>query len=259
MRVLLVRGMLVGLVAGVLAFVVAKVIGEPSVGSAIAFEGLHDAAEHAGTVAEAGHVHAEEFSRSTQSGIGLFTGLTLFGIAIGGIFALAFACVQGRLGGLGVRGTAALVAVVGFLGVYLVPFLKYPANPPAVGDADTIGRRTALYVAMMLLALAVVGSAVFYSRSLAPRLGAWNAGVLSLLGAVVAIGVAYVLMPGVNEVPDDFPADVLWDFRIASLAIQATVYAGVGLLFGWLTERSITASVRAADGSRAGTVLPARG
>ena len=38
--------------------------------------------------------------------------------------------------------STALVAAVGFVAVALVPFLKYPATPPAVGNADTIGDRT---------------------------------------------------------------------------------------------------------------------
>ena len=47
-----------------------------------------------------------------------------------------------------------------------------------------------------------------------------------------------LLLPDVNEVPEDFPAVVLWRFREASLAIQIVLWGGIGLGFGWLTERA---------------------
>jgi len=236
-RTLLIRGMLAGVAASVLAFVVARVLGESQVGQAIAFE----SARHATHTAAGGH-DPELVSRTVQSTLGLFTGLLVFSVAVGGLYALAYACVQGRLGGLGARATAALVALGGFAGGYLLPFLKYPANPPSIGDPDTVGRRTALYFAMMAISLVVVIGAAVAGRRLAGRFGGWNAGLLAASGGVLALGVAYAVLPGVHETPADFPADVLWRFRVASLAIQATVWATVGLLFGALTERSLDRS-----------------
>ncbi len=229
-RTLLIRGMLVGVVAAVLAFVVAKILGESQVGHAIAFESAHE-------VAQTAH-EPEPVSRTVQSTIGLFTGLLVFGVAIGGLFSLAYACAQGRLGALRARATAGLVALAGFVGVYLLPDLKYPANPPAVGNPDTIGERTSLYFSMMLISLAVVIGGCVAARRLAPRFGGWDAALLSAAGGLVVVGLAYYVLPGVDETPEGFPADVLWRFRIASLTIHATVWATVGLLFGALTERA---------------------
>ena len=48
---------------------------------------------------------------------------------------------------------------------------------------------------------------------------------------------AQLILPDVQEVPDQFPAVVLWRFRIANLGMQATLWAAIGLLFGYLTER----------------------
>ena len=135
---LLLRGMLVGVIAGLLAFGVARVFGEPQIDHAIAFEEQHATAAHEAP-------EDELVSRSTQAGIGLLTGMVIYGACIGGLFALVFAYVQGRVSGFRPRGTAALIALAGFVAIILVPQLKYPASPPAVGDPETIQARTVLY------------------------------------------------------------------------------------------------------------------
>ncbi len=244
MRDLLLRGMLVGACAAIVAFGVAQALGENPIGEAIQFESTSEAHTHAGQADRAGSAHEEEapVSRSTQSGVGLFVGLLAFGVAIGGLFALAYGSVQGRMGNLGARSTAALVALGGFVGVCLLPELKYPANPPAVGDPDTIGDRTALYFTMIAISLVVVISVPLIARRLAPSVGGWNAGLLGGAVGLVSIALAYALMPSAGGTPADFPADVLWDFRIASIAIQASVWLTIGVLFGLLTQRRLQAA-----------------
>src|SRR5438105_1686035 len=95
---LLIRGMLVGILAGLLAFGVAKIFGEPQIDDAIAFEDHHH--QMSGAAPE-----PELVSRDVQSGPGLLTGVVLFGAAVGGIFSLVFAFAYGRLGRLGARAT----------------------------------------------------------------------------------------------------------------------------------------------------------
>jgi hypothetical protein len=51
------------------------------------------------------------------------------------------------------------------------------------------------------------------------------------------IAIAQVLLPDINEVPDQFPAVVLWRFRIVSLGIQVILWSTLGLLFGVVAER----------------------
>ncbi|SHH80595.1 CbtA family protein [Streptomyces sp. 3214.6] len=227
-RNLLVRGMLAGLGAGVLALIVAYFLGEPYVDSAIGFEESH----------AAGHEHEVELvSRSLQSTAGLATGVLLYGVAFGGIAALAYCFALGRVGRFGPRATALLLSGTALLAVYVVPFLKYPANPPSVGDADTIGKRTTLYFLMMVLSVLLAVAAVIVGKRLAPKLGNWNATVVAVLGFVLVIGLAYEFLPVVNEVPEDFPATLLWRFRLSALAMQVTLWAGFGLVFGELAER----------------------
>ncbi|GAA1530078.1 CbtA family protein [Actinomadura kijaniata] len=238
MRSLLVRGMLVGPAAAAVALAIAWIYGEPQVGHAIAFEESR-AAGHAHHGAAAEPAEEAPVSRTAQQTIGLITAMGFYGVAVGGLFAIAFAFAYGRLGALGARATSALVALAGFVAVVLVPFLKYPATPPAVGDPDTIGGRTALYFSMVALGVLATTAAVIAGRRLAPRLGAWNASVVSAVGFAVVLAVVFRLTPRPDAVADGFPATVLWDFRVASLGVQIALWATLGLLFGHLTERSL--------------------
>jgi hypothetical protein len=241
-RSLLVRGMLVGLAAGVLAFPVAYALGEPPVQAAIDFEEAHAAAAHAGATAEPAVV-----SRGTQRTIGLLTGLVVMGVALGGLFALVFAWAYGRIGPYGARLTAAALALGAYFTIVVVPFTKYPANPPATGAPETIGSRTALFVAMISISVVAVVAASRIRRELLPRLGAWNAAIAAAAGFVALVVVAQLVLPAVGETPAGFPANVMWEFRVASLAISATLWAAIGLGFGAAAERLLaTQSERSA-------------
>jgi hypothetical protein len=249
-RTLLIRGMLVGLVAGIVAFLVARLLGEGPVNAAIGFETAHDTAMPS---AMPGMQGPELVSRGVQSTIGLATGVVLFAVAMGGLFALAYACVQGRLGRLDARATAALMALAGFTVVYLLPSLKYPANPPSIGNPDTIGRRTALYFTAMVIAAVVVVACGIAGRRLSRRLGGWDAALTAGAAGVAAVTVAYLALPAVHEIPAGFPADTLWWFRLASLAVQATLWATLGLLFGALTHRALHPAIDGRPRERADT------
>ena len=227
-RALLVRGMLAGAVAGLFVFVFAYVVGEPPVDAAIGYEEAH---AH-------GHEHGvEAVSRAVQSTAGLATALLAFGTATGGIGALAFCFALGRIGSFGARATAALTALGAFVTVHLVPFLKYPGNPPAVGDPDTIGRRTVLFFLMIALSVLLGVLAVLLGRRLAARWGKGNATVAAAGAFVVACALAMAFLPSMQEVPNGFPAAVLWQFRLASIGMQALQWAAFGVVFGLLAER----------------------
>ncbi len=244
-RSFLIRGMLVGLITGVFVFGFSKVFGEPQVDRAIAFETAMEAARahtHAAPGAVQGAPAAEPepelVSRGVQAGIGLLTGTVVYCTAFGGLFGLVFAFAQGRVGRLEPRAAALALAAGGFIAVYVVPSLKYPANPPAVGEAETIALRTSLFFAVMLISIAAMAGAVILRQRLVQRHGAWTAALSAAAAYIVVIAVAEVLLPDINEVPDGFPAVVLWRFRIASLGMQFVMWSSLGLLFGWLTERA---------------------
>ena len=251
---LLTRGMLVGLLAALLSFTFLKIVGEPAVDRAIAFELQMDAAKAKAKrdeamaknlPAPAEQDEPELVSRPVQAGLGLFTGVAVYNVAFGGLFALVYALAFGRMGPFGPRTTSALLALSGLLALYVVPNLKYPANPPSVGDPDTIGMRTGLYFSMIAFSLAAMIAAWMLRNRLVRRFGAWDAALIAA-GAYLVVVVAIALaLPAINEVPDAFPAVVLWRFRLASFGAQAIMWATLGLGFGALTERAQLAGAAA--------------
>jgi len=242
-RTLLIRGMIAGLVAGLLGFCFAKTFGEPSVDRAIAFEAQQEKAQSQAEAA-AGHQHdpaddVELVSRGTQAGLGLLTGVCVFGTALGGLFSLVFAFSYARLGALRARGTSALLGLFGFVTVAIVPFLKYPPNPPSVGNPDTIGARTALFFGMVAISLIVAVFAVRLQRRLQAHHGNWNAVLISVAVYIVLMALAYFALPPIDEVPKLFSASLLWSFRVAAIGIQAVIWTTLGLLFGVLAQREM--------------------
>jgi pimeloyl-ACP methyl ester carboxylesterase len=230
---LLMRGMLAGLVAGFLAFGFAKVFGEPQVDRAIGFE--EQLAKAKGEPKE-----PEIVSREVQASIGLFTGVTVVGTAMGGLFALAFAFANGRLVSLPPRTTALIIAALGLIALYVVPNLKYPANPPSVGQPDTIGYRTQLYFGMIAFSLAALAIAISAARQFVSQLGVLSAILIGAGVYIVLTAIAGYVLPPINEVPEGFPADLLWNFRIVSLGIRGILWTTIALIFGASLERSQT-------------------
>jgi predicted cobalt transporter CbtA len=239
-RTLLMRGMLIGFVAGLLAFGFAKIFGEPQVDRAIAFENQMNQAK--GEASE-----TEIVSRAVQSSIGLFTGVVVYGTALGGLFALVFAFAYGRLGRLSPRVTAAMLACAGFIAVVVVPTLKYPPNPPAVGEPETIGYRSELYFLMILISITAMIAAMIIRRRLIGRFDGWNAALIGAAAFIVIVVVAQLLLPSINEVPDQFPTVVLWRFRIASLGVEFILWTVIGLLFGMVAQRALVEQYRFAN------------
>lgn len=240
-RSFLVRGLLAGFVAGLFTFAVAYVVGEPQIDTAIAIE------EAGGAAVGAGHAHDEAVtpdhhddggtvvSRDTQATWGLLTATMGLSVALGGVVALVSAFALGRFGRLRPELSTVLVAGLGFVSIALVPFLKYPPNPPSVGDPETLGARTAEYFMFMAISIAVAVAAT----ALARRLSAANlyrgivVGAASYVVVMTAVG---TVMPTVNEI-GSFPADTLWYYRRASIMTLATMWAVAGLVLSALVRR----------------------
>ncbi|OLE28388.1 MAG: hypothetical protein AUG49_02570 [Catenulispora sp. 13_1_20CM_3_70_7] len=180
--------------------------------------------------------HADVFTRGTQH-VGLLVATVATALAFGAIYAIVYAFVHradsdaepwGR--GLGLAGAA-------FTGVWLLPFLRYPANPPGVGDPGTIGMRTNAWLASIVISLIAV--------ILAWRIHAWLAGrgasaparQLSVAGiVVVALAVLFALPDNPDAI--EVPAKLLWEFRLFSIATTALLWAVLGVTFGLLGLRA---------------------
>ena len=231
------RGLLAGLVAGLLAGLFGFAFGEPILDRAIAMEGSGDHGHAEGQADGTHHDEAELFGRGEQKG-GLFLALGLYGGAVGTLFGLASGLFGGRLYGDG-WGRSLRLAVAVFSGGVLVPFLKYPPNPPGVGlDPETLTARTLSYLAMAALSLL----AVFFAWKLARELGGLSAPARHLaVGAFLAgsWGLLLFLLPGFEgAAAGEAPADLVWVFRLSSLGTQAVLWAGIGCVFGLLEERA---------------------
>src|SRR5262249_31953017 len=135
-----------------------------------------------------------------------------------------------------------------YLVVYVIPFLKYPASPPSVGNPDTINERTTTYFGMVLVSVVSAVTMIYLGRRLTARLGAWNAALVAGAIFIVTVTVVQFLLPSINEVPEVFPATVLWNFRMASLGTQLVMWATIGLLFGALVHRRLESRQPAPDG-----------
>lgn len=219
------RGATAGAVAGLASSAWSVLLVEPVLQRAIDLEGAAD-----GPV-----------SRPLQRLVGLPVGTVLVGVAVGLLFALAYRVLPSRLPPWPRSLTLALGA---FLALVLVPQLVYPANPPGVGSAGTIGQRTGAYLVAVLLGVVVVASAWAALRDLAARgVPAPVRQSAVALCAVVVVGVGYAMLPPFPD-PVDAPASLVWQFRVLSLGGQAVLYAVLGAVFGVLGERAEHASTR---------------
>ena len=263
---LILRGVLVGAIAGLLAFVFARILAEPVISRAIDYESARDEAQEAldkaAGIAVPAHTH-DIFSRTIQANIGIGAGMILFGVAMGTLFAVVYTICLGRTGRLSPKTLALLVALGGFLAFYLVPFIKYPANPPAIGHEDTIKERSGLYLLMVLASILFLVLAVLLGKRLQARFGNWNATLIAGAAFVGVMGVLMAVLPQLGmlainvqnygahatETPlpltdtkgaivfPGFPADDLYEFRFYSVGAQLILWTAIGLLFAPLADR----------------------
>jgi hypothetical protein len=199
-RVIL-RGALAGAFAGLLGFVFEHIFAEPWINKAIAYEYGRDAALTAINHAAGRQFSVSDpeiFSRATQSSIGAASALIGFGVAMGALVAVVYLVLHGRFG-IRPRNLAWAIAGFGFLGVYLLPFVKYPANPPSIGHSFTIHTRGQLYVVMVVSSLVLLGLAVFLGRLLLPRFGAVGATVLAGVAFLVAYSILIGVLPSLGD------------------------------------------------------------
>lgn len=233
------RGALAGAAGGLLAGVVAALLVEPVIDRAIALE---DAAAAASGEPAGG----ELVSRTTQQFLGLPFGTMIAGVAVGLLFALAYRLLP-PAGDLWRRST--VLGAAAFTAVVLIPQVRYPANPPAVGDPDTIVDRTVAYLLVLALGVLVVLGAALAVRALQSR--GWSRPVRQLTvaaGSAVVVGVGYAVLPDSGDAIT-VPADLLWDFRLRSLAVNVTLWSALAVAFGLLATHD-QRTARTASGDR---------
>lgn len=217
-----------GAAGGIIAALVNLLLVQRSIRAALAIEER---------LRPAGHDHADEvFGRGTQV-IGGMIAAVLAGLVLGVVFAIAFAWLRHRLPGAGDFERAVWLAAAGFVVVSLLPAIKYPANPPAVGDPATVDARTT-YFLTFILATILVTAAVGTVADRFP--GGWPAPVSRTATAVLLVacyGGLLAVWPGSPDpVPAAVPAELIWQFRLDSLAGLAGLWFGLGIVCGLTME-----------------------
>jgi predicted cobalt transporter CbtA len=197
------RGALAGVIAGIIGFVFARIFAEPVIKQAIDYESGRD--EVLGKLKEAaggmpGMDGPEIFSRTIQSTVGIATGVLAFSAAMGALVAVAYVALHGRVH-VRPRNLVWMIAGFGFLGVYLLPFFKYPANPPAIGHDFTIVTRGHLYLTMVAGSLILLGLAVYLFRILVRRFNTGIAIALSTAAFAVVFGALISVLPSLGDLP----------------------------------------------------------
>lgn len=155
----------------------------------------------------------------------------ILGMSIGSLFGIIFAFARKVLPeGHDVKKTLVLAAVMWF-SMFLIPFLKYPANPPTVGDAETVVLRGILYLSF--IAISGFGALGFYrlSKKLQKRKK-----IISVIGYSVFISIMFVIMP-IN--PDEItaPMDLVNSFRTMSLIAVSVYWLSNAIILGILWQR----------------------
>jgi hypothetical protein len=239
-------------VAGVVAYAFSRVMIEPLIGAAVDYEGAREHAEAQFTGGDHDHGH-ELFTRAVQENVGAAVGVIAFGIAMGVLFAVAYTVIRGALERRDIRpdptGLALVLAAGMFVAIVLAPGLKYPANPPTVGLPDTIGARSSAFLTMTVISVVAAGVAVAAGLAWSRRWGMWRATAAAVGGYAVVIIIAMVVLPSFHEVPgplngpdglvlNGFPAEVLAEFRVYSLANQALMWLTIAVTSAALTTRA---------------------
>ncbi len=168
--------------------------------------------------------------RAWQKGGQVLAGVIL-GTSIGALFGIVFALSRNSLPGNGNVTKALILAGIMWFTIYFIPFLKYPANPPTVGDGETVVLRAILYLSF--IAISGFGAVGLYKLS---KIFQGNKKIIALIGYAVFISIVFVAMP---ENPDEItaPMDLVNGFRIMSVLGVSTFWISIGLILGLLWNR----------------------
>jgi hypothetical protein len=223
---------LAGLLAGAIVSGFHTLLIEPVIDRAIALEEQRSQTR--------GEAHAEPVVDRPTQRWGLVLGFIIYGAMWGLLLGVILYLTQGWRPTTWtlVRYGVVLAVLLGW-SVAWFPFLKYPANPPGVGDAETVGYRQALYLGF--IGLSVVGTAVALGlfRLLSHPTGApahgWGCWLWVTAGYVIYAAAIYAAFPA-NPDPVEMPADLVWTFRLFSFVGLLLFWMVLAGLFGWLAR-----------------------
>lgn len=166
---------------------------------------------------------------------GAFAGGAIYGAGLASLFGVVFVFARSKLPGKNNKQKAILLAGIMWLVLFLMVALKYPANPPAVGDPETIYYRETLYVGYILISgLAALGMAVIWIRT---RINSKKI-IIPLMYAAIMV-TAYVVMPS-NPDKIEISMDLIQTFRILTAITIGVFWGTLGLIFGSLWDKFLS-------------------
>lgn len=155
----------------------------------------------------------------------------ILGTSIGSLFGIVFALSKHSLPGRNNVKKALVLAGIMWLTLYFIPFLKYPANPPTVGDTDTVVLRAMLYV----LFITVSGFAALGFYKLSKKLENRKK-IVALVGYVAFISAVFVVMPN-NPDEVSAPMDLVDGFRTVSIIGVSSFWVSIAVILGLLWNK----------------------
>lgn len=156
---------------------------------------------------------------------------TILGTSYGALFGIVFAYGRKSIPGSTEIKKALILAGVMLLVLYIVPALKYPANPPSVGDPETISYRQSLYIPFVAISgFSALGLAFLYRKlGKANKNEAKKILIPAIYSAIMIV--AYAAMPP-NPDAITAPMDLVTGFRIASGFTMSVFWGLLGFLLG---------------------------
>ena len=215
--------LLSGAIAGAILGIINQSIVEPFIQQAIDIEN-----ENAIAAGELFNPSEYAAYRIWQRGGEIAAG-TVLGLSIGALFGIVFAYARSSLPGSNNKKKALILAGIMWLALFLVPAFKYPANPPAVGDPETIYYRQNLYLAFVAISGFSALSLAFLYRKIGSPVQAKKAILPAAYVAIMAA--AFVVMPA-NPDQISAPTDLVVNFRIASAFTMSVFWGLLGMMLG---------------------------
>ena len=213
--------LLAGAIAGTTLGAINQVAVEPYIEQAIELEMRNTA--QSGQV-----INPAEFAayRLWQKGGEIIAG-TILGLSIGSLYGIVFAYTRSSISGTNNKKKALIVASIMWFVLFLMPALKYPPNPPAVGNPETIYDRQSLYVAFLAISgFSALGLAFLYRKIASSNT---KKAIIPSAYAAIMAG-AYLAMPA-NPDPINAPIDLVIGFRITSGITISMFWALLGVIF----------------------------
>lgn len=155
----------------------------------------------------------------------------ILGTSIGSLFGIVFALSRNSLPGNNNVKKAIILAGIMWFTLYVVPFLKYPANPPTVGETETVALRAILYVSL----IAISGTSALGFYKLSKRFENKKK-LIALIGYVSFILAVLVIMPD-NPDKVSAPIDLVNGFRIVSVIGVTSFWISVAMILGVLWNK----------------------